>query len=66
MAAPVTALAPMFSAGTPVPIFQPRIAPGAGANKPNYAVARDGRFLIVQPVESAPAPITLLLNWRPK
>ena len=29
------------------------------------AVARDGRFLINQPVaDAATAPITLLLNWK--
>ena len=66
MAAPVTIAGATFAAGTPVPLFLARIAPGAGANKQNYAVARDGRFLIVQPVESASAPITLILNWRPK
>ncbi len=66
MAAPVTIAGSTFAAGTPVALFPARIAPGAGANKQNYAVARDGRFLIVQPVESASAPITLILNWRPK
>lgn len=66
MAVSVTIAGSTFSAGTPVPLFAAHLAPGAGANKHNYAVARDGRFLIVQPVESAPAPITLILNWRPK
>jgi len=32
-----------------------------------YAVARDGRFLISQPVADATvAPITLILNWSPE
>ena len=66
MAAPVTIAGSTFAAGTPMSLFPARIALGAGANKQNYAVARDGRFLIVQPVESASAPITLILNWRPK
>jgi hypothetical protein len=34
-------------------------------NRPQYAVARDGRFLINQPVGDAAAPITLILNWHP-
>jgi hypothetical protein len=35
-------------------------------NGPQYAVARDGRFPIDQPVADATAaPITRLLNWRP-
>lgn len=66
MAAPVTIAGSTLSAGTPVPLFAAHLASGAGANRQNYAVARDGRFLIVQPIESAPAPITLILNWRPK
>ena len=35
-------------------------------NRAQYAVARDGRFLINQPVkDAAAAPITLLINWNP-
>ena len=42
------------------------LAPGLGANNQQYAVSRDGRFLINQPVEeSTTAPITLILNWHP-
>jgi serine/threonine protein kinase/Tol biopolymer transport system component len=66
MAAPVTLGASTFSAGTPVPLFPSHVVPGGGANRPNYTVGRDGRFLINQPVESASAPITLILNWRPR
>jgi len=34
--------------------------------RPQYAVARDGRFLIDQPVnEATGTPITLLMNWNP-
>jgi eukaryotic-like serine/threonine-protein kinase len=56
-----------FSAGTPIALFPVKIAPGAGANKQQYAVSRDGRFLVNEPVETAnPAPITVILNWKPK
>jgi hypothetical protein len=31
----------------------------------HYDVARDGRFLIDTVMDSAAAPITLLMNWNP-
>jgi Tol biopolymer transport system component len=51
-----------FEAGTPVALFPTRIVGGGSirANRPNYDVSRDGRFLILQPVEET--PITLILN----
>jgi hypothetical protein len=47
---------------------RPRIVTSsAAARKPQYAVARDGRFLINQPVKEATAtPITMLVNWNPE
>jgi Tol biopolymer transport system component len=55
-----------FAAATPVPLFSVTLPPGTGANKQQYAVLRNDRFLINQPVESyMPKPITLLLNWHP-
>jgi hypothetical protein len=36
-----------------------------GARQP-YDVASDGRFLINVALESAPAPITMLMNWNPE
>ena len=66
MAASVTA-GPTFAAGTPVPLFSATIAPGIAANKQQYVVSRDGRFLINQPVEeSSTTPITMILNWKPQ
>ncbi len=68
MAVPITAAGPSLEAGTPVALFPARIFGGGSlaANHPNYAVARDGRFLINQPVADATAaPITLILNWNP-
>jgi len=54
--------------GTPVSLFSTRFASGSGitgvVRKPQYAVARDGRFLMNVAVEGAPAsPITIVLNW---
>ncbi len=69
MAVPVTAAGTSFAAGTPVALFPTRIVDGGtlAANRPQYAVARDGRFLINQPVANATAaPITLILNWNPE
>ena len=64
----VTAAGPSFEAGTPVALFPTRIVDGGNmaTNRPQYAVARDGRFLINQPAADATAaPITLILNWHP-
>ena len=67
MAASITAAGATFSAGTPVPLFPVVLAPGLGANNQQYAISRDGRFLIDQQVEtSTTAPITLILNWKAK
>ena len=69
MAVPVTAAGTSFEAGTPVALFPTRIVDGGTVtqNRPQYAVARDGRFLINQPVADATAaPITLILNWNPE
>ena len=67
MAAPVSAAGTSFEAGTPVALFPTRIVEGGtlATNRPQYAVARDGRFLINQPVgDATAAPITLILNWK--
>ena len=68
MAVPVTAAGPSFTAGTPVALFPSRIRGGGSVatDRPPYDVARDGRFLINQPVAGAAAPITLILNWNPE
>jgi len=67
MAASIPSTGSTFAAGTPVALFPAALAPGLGTNKQEYAVSRDGRFLINQAVESpATTPITLILNWKPK
>ncbi len=68
MAVRVTVAGTSFEAGTPVALFPTRIVDGGtvAINRPQYAVARDGRFLINQPVgDATAAPITLILNWHP-
>jgi len=69
MAVPVTAAGTSFEAGAPVALFPTRIVNGGTVtqNRAQYAVARDGRFLINQTVaDAAAAPITLILNWNPE
>lgn len=69
MAVAVTAPGATFEAGLPVALFPTRIVSGGvgAVNRPQYAVSRDGRFLINQPVEESTAsPITLILNWNPE
>jgi Tol biopolymer transport system component len=68
MAVAVSATGSTFDVGKPVVLFQTRIVGGGAANlvKQQYAVSRDGRFLINQTVQdSATIPLTLILNWRP-
>jgi hypothetical protein len=69
MAVPVTAAGTSFEAGAPVALFPTRIVNGGTVtrNRAQYPGARDGRFLINQPVADATAaPITLILNWNPE
>ena len=66
MAVSVTTTDGALVAGKPAALFQAHVVPGVGTNKQQYAVSRDGRFLINEPVEeSVTAPITLILNWKP-
>ena len=67
MAVPVTATDVTFAAGIPAPLFSAPLVRGGGANRQEYAVSRDGRFLLNQPAEpSTTPPITRILNWNPK
>jgi hypothetical protein len=73
MAVPITPkdAGQLLEAGTPVPLFQTRIAGGpilaTGPLRHQYTVAPDGqKFLInVATEEAVDSPITLILNWRP-
>ena len=49
----------------PVPLFQTHLATGINVlgSKPQYAVARDGRFLLNAAIESASPPIVVAVNW---
>ena len=49
----------------PVPLFQTYLASGTNVlgNKPQYAVSRDGHFLLNTAVETTSAPIIVWVNW---
>ncbi|MGH9372558.1 MAG: protein kinase domain-containing protein [Vicinamibacterales bacterium] len=49
----------------PAPLFQTHLASGTNVlgYKPQYAVSRDGRFLLNTAIESASAPIVVSVNW---
>ena len=49
----------------PVTLFQTYLATGTNVvgNKPQYAVSRDGRFLLNTALEGASSPIVIALNW---
>jgi hypothetical protein len=64
MAVPVMMRGSNFEAGKPAPLFSTRIVPGTNPFKPQYAVSRDGKFLINVPALET-SPITLILNWKP-
>ena len=67
MAASVTSSGGNFFAGIPNALFPARLVPGQITNKQKYVVSPDGRFLLNEVIEASnTAPITLLLNWRPK
>jgi eukaryotic-like serine/threonine-protein kinase len=64
MAARVTTTENFFEAERPEPLFSTRIA--LQAYNHQYAVSRDGRFLVNdRQTEDVVSPITVLLNWRP-
>ena len=52
--------------GAPVPLFTTHVGAVVQGNRQLYSVVEDGqRFLMNTLVEEAPAPITVILNWKP-
>jgi eukaryotic-like serine/threonine-protein kinase len=66
MAAPIAIRGATIDPGVPVKLFTPRIVGegniGIGRQ---YDVDPAGRFLINTELNEAPAPITLVVNWKP-
>ena len=53
--------------GTPVPLFPARVGALQDVGLHLYSVTEDGqRFLLDTVVEETPAPISIVLNWRPR
>jgi Tol biopolymer transport system component len=54
-----------FEAGTPSLLFETPLTVNRGRadRDRRYDVAPDGRFLFVLPVQSAPSPTTVVVNW---
>ena len=53
--------------GVPAPLFKARMSAFRSISRQQYVVSPDGqRFLIATSDEIVIAPITLLLNWKPK
>jgi Tol biopolymer transport system component len=52
----------------PKALFDTYLATGTNVigNKPQYAVSRDGRFLLNTAIESASSPIVIAVNWMKK
>jgi Tol biopolymer transport system component/tRNA A-37 threonylcarbamoyl transferase component Bud32 len=69
----MTAVSIAFGGATPdvtlpKPLFKTHLATGTNVLgfKPQYAVSRDGRFLLNTAIESAAAPIVVSVNWMKK
>lgn len=54
-----------FEAGTAKVLFPTNTRSAGIFPKSQYAVGRDGRFLINTVLDDAASPITLLMNWNP-
>jgi Tol biopolymer transport system component len=65
MAVAVSPAAGALSLSAPVALFPTYLATGGNVvgSKPQYAVTRDGRFLLNTRVESASQPIVVSVNW---
>ena len=68
MAASITVTGTTLAPGASVVLFPTRVS-GGGVDRQQgreYDVGPDGRFLINIELDSAAAPITLLMNWKPE
>ena len=68
MAAPITVTGSTLAPGAPVKLFPTRTVGGGmdAAQRRQYDVAPDGRFLINTALDVGGVPITLLQNWNPE
>jgi len=68
MAAPINVTGSTLAPGAPVVLFATSIVGGGVdvAQRRQYDIASDGRFLINRVLDSGAVPITLLQNWNPE
>jgi Tol biopolymer transport system component/tRNA A-37 threonylcarbamoyl transferase component Bud32 len=68
MAVMLTAGGSSLNMQLPKALFETHLATGTNVigNKPQYAVSRDGRFLLNAAIESASSPIVIAVNWMNK
>ena len=63
MAVGITVAGAAITPSQPVPLFAINIV--NAPIRPQYDVARNGRFVVVEGADATAAPITLLMNWKP-
>ena len=58
---------PRAEADSPIPLFATHVGALQGSHRHQYDVSSDGeRFLMNTIIEEDIAPITVILNWRPR
>ncbi|MDA2924795.1 protein kinase, partial [Acidobacteria bacterium AH-259-L09] len=62
MSVPIKPSGSSLEVGSPTPLFETRLAP----DHRSYDVSADGRFLLNVIAADLIAPITVILNWKPK
>ena len=67
MVVPVRATSETFKYGAASALFQTRIVnTSIPINGAEFALSADGRILVNEAVDDMPAPITVILNWKPR
>jgi hypothetical protein len=54
-----------IEAGAPAALFQTYLSP-QGVSIQQYAVSHDGTRFLLNTTEEVSAPVTVVLNWKPK
>jgi eukaryotic-like serine/threonine-protein kinase len=65
MAAPIVIKAATLEAGAPLTLFKQRVF-ADGIPDSVYDVSPNGRFLVNTVIDRGLAPITLMMNWKPR
>jgi|SRR6188768_3870823 len=55
-----------IKAGSPVPLFRVHGAVSQGVGVQSYAVSKDGTRFLISRTREVTAPITVVLNWKPR